>query len=197
MMALEPLGGSIVDEPQNLGACHVVDIRTGDFALGIAKNIVENVLLAGTGSNKGDMRRVLNDGQGECDAARRGLGRVLHTSNPGRHLIQHRVLWKKGARVAILPAAQEQQVESGEANSIGTRENADKLLLVLVSKLLQRIFVLQSREKGSVDRVDLFTWDAGGRQLAEKSFVYLLEVAIVILEWHRTLVRKENMPLCK
>lgn len=78
----DALDGRVVDEPADAVAGALVDQGAGE-AIAVLKDPLHDVLLAAAGGDEGDLDAVVDDGEGEGDALRRGLGGVLDGSDPG------------------------------------------------------------------------------------------------------------------
>lgn len=129
---------------------------------------------------------MVDDGEGESDALRGRLGRVVDGSNPGAGLAKQRVAGEERAGVAIGAAAEEEEIEDGQANRVAAGEASDEGLLVLVGEFLKVVQVL------SVDCVDsglLTLGDLVQKLLLEKGIV-----GIVVVEGNSALVGEEDLP---
>lgn len=83
-----------------------------------------------------------NNGQSQGDSLGGWLGRVLDGRDPGVGLAQQLVAGKQRASVAVGPAAEQEEVEDGQAHGVARGEAADERLFVLVGELLDVVEVL-------------------------------------------------------
>lgn len=149
---------------------------------------MEDVGLGLPGCDEDNARGVVDDGERECDALRRGFGRVVDPRHPAVLLEQERVLREERRSVSVGAHAEQDEVEDGEARGVFIRELANELLLIRVRKLVEVV------EQGRVDRVDVLRWDGHlGEELVRAEFV----IGVRVVEWHGAFVRVEDMPAGK
>lgn len=128
-----------------------------------------------------------DDGQGEGDALGRGLRGVVDGGDPGVRLAQEGVAGEEGAGVAVGTAAEEEEVEDGEADRVAAGEAGDEDLLVAVGDLLEVV------EVGDVDGVDGGLLVGG--ELVEELGLEEGVVGVGVVEGHDALVGEEDLPL--
>lgn len=176
----------LIYEPADPIACRLVDKRAWQTVIRV-EDLLHDVLLASAGSNEGDAHGVGDDGEGQRDALRGRLGGVLDGCDPGVGLAQQRMSGEERAGMSVGSAAEEEQVEDGQADRVAGGEAAHERLLVLISQNLRVAEVLD------IDRVD-------GRALALRKLVEKLRleegvVGIGVVEGHGALVSEEDLPL--
>jgi len=109
----------------------------------------ECIRLARTGSDKGDARSVIKDGEGKGDALWGRLGRVLEIGHPPVAFGEELMAWEKRAGVAILADPQEDEVKNGKASRILLGKLVNELPFVGICKFFEIVKV------GGIDRVDV------------------------------------------
>ncbi|TLS28666.1 hypothetical protein PpBr36_00442 [Pyricularia pennisetigena] len=181
----DALDGWIVDEPRTPVPCALVHegARQARF---LVKDLLHNLLLAAAGGDKGDAHAVGDHGQGQGDAARRGLGAVLDGGDPGARLAQQLVAGEQAAGVAVGAAAEQQQVEDRELDAVAAGEAADQGLLVAVGQLLRVV------EDLGVDGVH---GRLGPLDLVQQLLLEQAIVGVLVVKRHGALVGEEYLPL--
>lgn len=149
---------------------------------------MEDVSLGLSSRDEGNARCVVDDGERERDALRRGFWRVVDPRHPAVLLEQERVLREERRSMAVGAHAEQDEVEDGEARGVFIRELADELLLVRVRKLVEVV------EQARVNRVDVLRWDG---HLGEELVRAELVIRVWVVEWHDAFVRVEDMPAGK
>lgn len=182
--------GGVVSEPADLVSGTLVDqtARQGAALLGL-ENALENVALAGAGSDKGNLCAVEDDGQAQGDALWRGLGRVGDAEDPGVGFAQQRVLGEEGAGVAVGAAAEEHEVEEGQLDRVAGSKDGDERLFVLVGALLGVVEVF------FLDGVDLGRAELSLVNLVQQLVLEQSVVAVLVVQRHAALVGEEDFPL--
>lgn len=150
------------------------------------KDLLHNVLLAAAGRDKGNSDGVVDDREGKGDALRGRLGGVVDGRDPGAGLAEEGVAGEERAGMAVRAAAEEEEVEDGQADRVAGGEAGDEGLLVLVGELLEVI------EVGDVDGVD-FGLLVGG-ELVEQLGLEEGVVGVGVVEGHGALVGEEDFP---
>ena len=182
-----PLHSRVISEPADLLACALVDQRRRQTAalFGI-EDLLHDILLSSTGSNVSDAERMGDDRQGEGDALRGRLGRVVLSTHPGVLFAQQLMPGEQTAGVAIRTAAQEDEVEHGQLDAVLGSKSAHQILLVRIGDLLRVVVGLNRVHRGSSQLC---------RNLADQLLFEETVVAVRVVEGHVTLVREEDIPL--
>lgn len=182
----------IVGEPADLITSTLVDQTTRQCATLLSlEDLLEDVLLASSSSDKGNLCSMEDNGQTESNAFGWRLGRVRDAQDPGIGFAQQRVFGEERASVAIGTAAKKEQVEGGEFDRVAGGKDRDELLLILVGALLSvvEVFLLNGVDLGLAESflVNLV------QQLILEEFV----VAVFVIQWDAALVGEEDFPLAE
>jgi hypothetical protein len=184
--------------------------RTRQSLFGVIQHVLHDLLLPGTARDERDAVSVVQDGVGEGDSGRRGLGRVGEVGYPAVLFEEERVTGEEGAGVAVgsvqtasvslfitsregkrekdAPNTEKNQIKPRERNARTSNETRHKLLLVVVGNLLRVI------ELARVDDVNRLTGDG---DLGEEFLVVEAEVGIFVVEGDDAFVGEEDFPVCR
>ncbi len=154
--------------------------------LWIVQDGAEGLCLSSAGRDERDAGGVVDNGKGECDAAGRGLGRVLDVGDPAVLLREERVAGEERGGVAVGADAEEDEVKDGETRRLLLRELPDELFLVRVCELLEVV------EQVGVDGVDVLARDGHLRVERARGEVV---VRVGVVERNDALVGVEDVPV--
>lgn len=181
----------MICEPGHLITSTLVDqSRRKTGALLKIEDLLKDLLLATTRRDKGNADSVGNNRQGKSDALRRGLGGVCLSSNPSVLLAEQSVAREERAGVTIGAAAQEDEIEGGQLDTVLGGKLAHQILLVEVCQFLRVVIA----NVLLVDGVDDRGAELGG-DLGDELVVQQAVVAVLVVEWYCALVGEEDVPL--
>ena len=158
----------------------------GQTLLRIVEDSAEGLCLTSATRDERDARGVVDHGEGERDAAGRGLRRVVDVRDPAVLLREERVAGEERGGVAVGADAEEDEVKDGEARRLLLRELPDELLLVRVRELLEVVELVR------VDRVDVL---GGNGHLRVERALGEEVVRVGVVERDDTLVGVEDVPV--
>lgn len=181
----------MISEPADLIPSTLVNQRRRKAgALLKIKDLLQDLLLASTSRDKGDVDSVGDNGQSEGNALRRGLGRVGLSSNPSVLFAQQVVAREERASVAVGTAAQQDEIEDGKLDAVLAGKLAHQVLLVEIGEFLGVVIF----DVLLVDGVDDGRAELGG-DLGDQLVLQQAVVALLVVEGYGALVGEENVPL--
>lgn len=116
--------GRLIDEPAASVSRGFVDEGAGQSRARV-KDFLHDCALAGAGGDESNADGVCNDGKGQGDSLRRRLGRIFNWCDPGVGFAQQLVVGEEGAGVAVGSAAEQEEVEDGQAHRVARSKAAD------------------------------------------------------------------------
>lgn len=178
-------GSCIIHEPMQRSGPSRSNARARQALLRLIEYCLQRVLLPSTRRNKHHSRRMVDDGESERNAARRGLGAVFNRNHPPGRLAQKGMPGEERRGVSVRSHTKQNNVEDGETCGIFGRKRLNELGFILIRELVD-----VSEERG----VDTMNIGVRNRDFGQELVVDKFVVGFWVIEWDSTLVRKVDMP---